>query len=500
MKYLYTTLIISFLLVSASISDDTSSLSIGIEEYRQKVSEANHAIASSRIDLEISRIRSRGEWSVFEPALVGDASRGSTQRQNTVEQALSQDTRDFKEDLDRASLGIEGALPLGLRYWVGTSVDRRSNNLTSQWVESPFESEYMGFAGVRLVKPLLRDAGNSSTFAGIRLAEAEVGVQQQAYRRAMMEVVSRAELAYWNLALSQYVLDVRREAVGLAEQLLEDNRKRVEAGQMSEIELLEAKSGLALRRTQERDAQQTLIAAQNMVRTFIAEASPFRATRQLETTDSPDLKELQIEFETAISEALEMHPDYLAQFEVIRQEDIRLAYNRSQRWPQLDLVGSYGMNGLGDSISDSYSKIGHRDHPAWSVGVELRFPLGLGVRERAEYEAAQNRKRQALIDLKSAETQIANALNTAFHRVESTIEMVSNYETVVGFNEALLASETEMLEAGKSDSRRFFQVLEDLGEARINHYRSLVEHRKSWLDWEVAKGGLLWSRNMDEAY
>ncbi len=468
-----------------------------LADYRVRVEAANQSLAARRLDEQISRLQARGERAVLEPALVGGVSRNRTERQNSVEQSLSQNAPIFTEDGESFSAGLEGRLPVGTKYWIGASVDNRSNNLTNAWVRTPFTDEYLGFAGIRVSQPLLKDAGMGAILARIRLADAEARVKHQELRKQTMALVSRAELAYWNLALAQHLLELRQASVRIAEQVLNDNRERVRAGKMAENEVLEAEVGLARRQTQASDAAQTVVAMRNLVRSFISATPDDAAVANIEAADEPALAPLDTDYVLAMRRALRRHPDYIALQEVVRQEGVRVAYSRSQRWPQVDLVASYGLNGIGASASDAFDQIGRNDYETWSVGIEVRLPLGGGVREQTELAAAKARQRQALLELHTAEVEIGNALDTALRRVNATREQAAHLQRMVEFNSKLLESELSRLDAGKSDSRRVLQIEQDLVEARIAAYQALVEHRRAWLDWEVAQGILLDQRQME---
>lgn len=90
-----------------------------------------------------------------------------------------------------------------------------------------------------------------------------------------------------------------------------------------------------------------------------------------------------------MARAIEANPDYLSRRKQIESSRIRLAYAQNQRWPQLDLKASYGLNGIGDSPSSSFDQITHSEFPAWSLGVELRIPLAGGIKSRAELAGAK---------------------------------------------------------------------------------------------------------------
>ena len=53
-----------------------------------------------------------------------------------------------------------------------------------------------------------------------------------------------------------------------------------------------------------------------------------------------------------------------------------MQFNRNQLWPEIDLQGSYGLNGLGDNfigLCDNYT--GGNTRPG-AVGVVVSLPLG----------------------------------------------------------------------------------------------------------------------------
>ncbi len=488
------------LMAADTIEQEPRVIPLTMERFLSSVAETNYGLAARRLDVEISRIQAQGERGVLEPSLVGTAGIRKTERQNTIEESISQNASQFIEDADNFSGGVEGTLPWGTQYWVGTSLDKRRNNLTTAAIPTPFTAEYITFSGVRIIQPLLKGAGMRSVMARARVANIEVRIKHEELRKQTMELVSQAELAYWNLTLFQHLRDLREDSVRIAEKVLEDNRERVKAGKMAETEILEAEVGLALRQSQLAEARQSVVAAGNLVRAFMSEAPDWEDTVHMEATDFPQIRVLEVDFASSMAEAVRLHPDYVAWNQIIDQEDVRVAYMESQRWPQVDLVASYGLNGLGDSMSSSYSMIGRTQYEAWAVGIEVRIPLGGGIRERADLMTAKKRKLQALLELKTAQVDIGNALSTALNRVKSTQEQARYYQRMVGFNERLLESEINMLDAGKSDSRRVLQVEQELVDAKISYHQSLVAHNWAWLDWEVAEGSLLVRRDIEPTY
>ena len=466
--------------------------------------EQNLSVQVQQLDWDIAKWGLVREWSVFEPALTASAQREENNRRNTVEESLSQLNPTFEEKNDRFDVGMEGLFFSGARYRVGYNLNDLANNLTNQTFQagtnetsqSEFESEYRSFAGGNITQPLLKNAGLKATMAAIRLAAAGSDIALENFRKQLMEIVAGAEAAYWDLAVAQAVYHSRRESTEIAREILEDNEKRVEAGKMSKLEVFQAKAGLATRLIREEEARNNLIEAMDHLRTFLSETSGEEDV-WIVATDQPVIRDVDPDFSESMSRATDWHPDYLRNLKEVEQEGIRLAYAKNQRWPQLDLVGSYGYNGLGDSVGDSWDEVNEGNFESWAVGVEMRVSLGGGRESRSQLQIAHRRKRKAVLGLKATEVTIANTLHAAINRVRSFGKSIENYEVMELFIQRLLDVELSRLDAGKSDSRKVLEVEEDLFEAKTDRITSAIDYQKALVTWDLAQGALLRSWDLD---
>jgi outer membrane protein TolC len=213
--------------------------------------------------------------------------------------------------------------------------------------------------------------------------------------------------------------------------------------------------------------------------------------------DDPQADEVPLTFFEGWQSAFEWNPDYLIQKKKLIQEQIRLVYARNQRLPQLDLKASYGLNGLGPSTGESWDDLERASYPSWSVGAEMRVPLGGGTKSRNELAIAKLRKQQALVSMKDLEVQIANALDTSLQKARSAQDDVHNYQTVVAFNENLLQTRLEQLKAGKVESRKVLEVEAELLEARISLAEAKVRFKRALMELDLVQGSLLSSLHVE---
>jgi outer membrane protein len=198
--------------------------------------------------------------------------------------------------------------------------------------------------------------------------------------------------------------------------------------------------------------------------------------------------------DTGLANAFKLHPLYLAQFEKNKQDNIRLAYAKNQRWPQLDLKASYGLNGLGTDFNSSWTPMRQADYPSWYGGLEMRIPLGGGAKARSQQRVAQLRVEQGLLELKAIEVELTSAVTSLARKVAAAQQKAESFQKVVAVNQRLLDTEIVRLDSGKSDSRKILQAEQDLSDARVNELEARLDWQRALVEWLVQTGTFLGKR------
>lgn len=465
----------------------------------------NEASQIKMIEWLVARQRQRGEKGAFEPEFVGSVERSENKRANTVEQARSQSLFGtgtvFDQKNNLYSAGIESLQPLGTRLRLGFTLSDFNNNLNQALFPN---GEYSSVMSLSLTQPLLKNSGRTVNTAAIRLAAIASDAAFQDYRRQLMQTVGGTESAYWELHLTQEQLRLTQESSKLAETILADNKARLAAGKATELEVLEAQAGVVLRQTRQMEAEQKVLEAAARLAAFMGEQiadtttnAPARATVPFRTLDKPRTETVTMNFGDCMSRAMDANPDYLSRRRQIEASNIRLAYAKRQRWPQLDLKASYGLNGVGASPSGSLDQLTHSDFPFWTVGLELRLPLAGGTRSKADLEAAKLATRQALLSLQEAETQLGNAIEISLRKAQTTSISVTNLQSLAEYTKAVLAAQLDRLNAGKTDLRTVFETEAKLFEVRVAVEESLVQAERARLELGIVQGVVLVERELD---
>ena len=477
-------------------------ISLGVQEFIKLVNEKNERITLQRLEWDVSKDAIKGERSIFEPFFVGSAAHEQNRQRNTVEELIARsspilgpdDPTIFQERNNDYNAAIEGMLHPGTRLRLGYDLRDISNNLSEP--VAPGLSQYRTFMGITLEQPILKNAGIKTNTSNIRIAEKDADISFQSYRQELMEEVFQAASAYWDLYLAQEKYKVRQNSVRLAEELLKNNQEWVKVGRMAETEALEAEAGLALRKSLSRAAEQGVVSAMNRVRTFFSSSAaedkvPVRAA------DVPSMEKVVAVFESSLKRAFKLRPEYISTLEKIEREGIRIAFAKNQRWPQLDLKGSYGLNGLKSSADESFHDATSGDFPSYTIGLELKIPIGGGWKSQSDLRIAEKRKEQVLHELKAIEVALANGTETAVKNIYSSKDQAQYHEKGVVLRQRLLDVEVARFEAGRSDSRRLLEREGDLLLSKEAVLESLVNVKKAGLELERQEGSILLSHGIE---
>ena len=472
-----------------------------LEELRKLVLGQNEQIQARLYESEASERVARGERGIFEPALVVGADYQDTLRPNNRQQTaqlgfFARPT--FAERNTLYNAGLEFLLGTGAKVRTGYALRELNNNIGAPETNSLrlMGRQYETFVGLSATQPLLKGGGIDATTAKIRLAALASSVALQEYRRQVFLALASAEASYWDLRLAQEQAGITADSVATAAKVLADNEARLDVGKGSALDVVQAQAAVASRKARLAQARQTAFDYASRLSSLYSQftgADPALPR----AVDSPEMTEPAPDPMASYQMAFEKNPDYLIRRQQVDQEKLRVSYLRNQRLPQLDLKGSFGLNGLSQTPDGSLSDMARQDHPAWSLGVELRVPLGGGIKEKNDLEAGRLGKSRALTSLKEAEVQMLNSIDGARRKIALHRSSLTNARSVVDFHEKLLKAQLDRLAVGAIDSRAVLETEEKLLEARIAIIESMVMERKSWVELEVVRGSFLQARSAE---
>lgn len=469
-----------------------ASQALSLDDFLQRVWAANELLQVRAIEAAITDEQLEAERAIFDPVFVGQFDAVDRRRPNTTEQAANLGFSPLFNERNRTyQAAVEKLAPLGGRLRMGYTVSELNNNLNAR---SFAHGEFISTVGLTLVQPLLKGAGKTVTMAGIRAAAINSDIGFQDYRRGMMEVLGRAEIAYWDLYEAQEQHRIALESLRLANALLTDSRKRLEVGKGTPLSAMQAEAGVALREATRLEASRRLTTARSRVIAFQGGAG---GTNAIVAADAPAYVGGELVFRDLWAHAYQSSPDFVALRKRAELDGLRVVVAKSVRLPQLDLTAGYGFSGIGSSPGAAVERANSQDFPDWSIGLQFRVPIGGDDKARHEHKAAELRRKATALGIENFGRELESSIRAAVHSVTTFRENGALYQKVVGFNEKLLDSQIKRSEAGQADSRDVLEAEEDLFEVRITGIGNQVRYRRALLELEMLSGVLLSKRGLD---
>ena len=316
---------------------------ITLQQAIEMALKSNKDIQSSRIDREESDYTLLGARGVYDPVA---GATGSFQKQvNPVASSLGGSTTGAV--LNRNWLAdptLTGNTP-----WYGGSyrVDFSNQRTYTNNSFATLNPQYPSSLTFQYTQPLWRGLRYDGNRRSIDVAKKNQSLTNEQFRQRVMQVVQLTEQAYWELVYSYNNLQVQLEAVDIARQQDESNRRQQQQGLLAPIDVVAAQTQLANFGLNAYSGQASLTRAENNLKTLIlAERSSALWASALVPVTPTDAAPPVTPLADAVTDALANRAE-TATVKIsadINQADQKL--NRELIKPQVDLVASYSRAGL----------------------------------------------------------------------------------------------------------------------------------------------------------
>lgn len=451
----------------------------------------NKTIRSKGYERDITATGIERAGAGFQPALSATATSGELRQQNTAEEDLFRSNLGvYQRRGQDYSVGVSKVFSTGTKVEGKVTLSRFMTNLIEQ--QRPGQGDnYRTFYGLTLVQPLARDAGQKVNNARIRVAEMDLEAADHAVNDTKARVVAEAISTYYDLSLAERRLESAESKVNMAERIKKLVSKLYDEGRLPQSEVWEVESSLSRFESGRSEARQAAREQLNRLRTLLLAVSN-EVPDTLKTRESlPEVIPTAPDFNTSVRTALENREDFRMRKIMVDREDVQIAYTRNQGWPRVDMVASYGLNGLDLSTGRAFDINQNKDYATWNVGLQVSMPLFENMQAKADTQVANLRKEDAILSLKALEVAIANDIDTSLGMLGSATERWAMWQDVATREDRQIALERQRFLSGRSDTREI--ILRE--ERGINAHLAVIEQQIAWIKantlLQAAQGTLL---------
>jgi outer membrane protein TolC len=389
--------------------------------------------------------------------------------------------------------------------WGGGSflVTWNNRKLDSSSSFNTFNPQYSSTLTAVYTQPLLRNFMTDVNRTDLLLALIERDVADIQLRATITNTVAGVRNAYWDLVYALQAVDVARESLQLAEKLVEDNRVRVEVGTMAEIDVVQAEAEAATRRQTLAQSEATWRTSELALKRLIVGSTEDPLWRaRLDPTDRPSFSASPVDVDSAVRRALGQRTDLVQSRKNLEISDTNLRFLRNQSLPGLDLLASYGLQGIGGTsfiragglgspivqtipggYADALRRVSNREFPTWNIALNVNYPIGTSAAD-ADYARARVTRNQSLAEIRALELQVATEVTNAALQLESNVKSLEAATAARQLAERRLEAEQSKFEVGISTNFFVVQAQRDLSDAQNAELRALADYRKSVVEFE----------------
>jgi len=433
--------------------------------------------------------------SAYEPAFLASGKDTFTANPDTI--IYGGQTPAQNVDNQLYQFGIGGAnggnalTPWGLQYSLSSSLDKSAYQTfyTNGNPYAPYTLDTTS-ASLNLIQPLLKTFWIDTTRASILVAKKTIQYDECGFYLAVMTNISATEQAYYELNFAFENVRVQEDAVRLAEQLVAENRRKVQAGTLTDLDVAQSLSQLASGQAALLAAQQLVIQDENNLKALITDKYRDLYNVQLVPSEKllavPEMFDLEASWQTAMAK----RPDLLQAKIAVERLDVNRSLQKNQLYPELDLTGSYGRAGLAGTIGGSYSQIPGNYYPSYSYGVSLSVPLG-NQAARNNYKAAQASVAQAQAIYQAQEQGILIQIQNTIEKAKSDFSQTKATHDALYYADQALQAEEKKLQVGTSTSFIVLQLQSNLTAARSAEIRALANYNEDLAQLAQFEGTIL---------
>lgn len=321
---------------------------LGLREALSMALANNKDIEVARENVRIAEFDLHGAHGVYDPRL--NFSSFYERIENPIASFLSggQNGSTIQSDYV-GSVRLEGQTPaLGGNYRLDFSSTRLTTN--NQFVA--LNPQYPTSMSFTYSQPLWRGLKIDNNRRQIAIARKNLSLTDAQFRQRAIDTITNVQRAYWDLVFALRSLQVQRDAVTVAQTQLTHNKRLVQEGQLAPIDIVAAEAQISTYEQGVFSALEEVSRSENSLKNLIAEnkSSPIWI-ESIVPSDPVDLQVPTISLPDALQTAMANRPE-LQQATVVKEiNEIDQRFYKNQTKPAVDLVGTYGINGLAGAIS-----------------------------------------------------------------------------------------------------------------------------------------------------
>ncbi|MCU1307139.1 MAG: hypothetical protein JWN45_1834 [Acidobacteriaceae bacterium] len=474
-------------------------LTLGVQHVVQLMLLNNTEIRINKLQYEQSLFAVQKAYGPFDPVLTASSRPQRATTPTTSSLAGCAPCSDLEQP---ASSAYTQKFLTGTNLGISFNTNRSSSNNSF----ATFNPSFSSGTTFTLAQPLLRGRGLAINRAPILVAQRNVKQSKANFETQLNEAILNVINQYWALVQAQQNLVVVRESLRLGEESYKRDKRALELGALSPLEIYRSEGTVAQRRLQVIQAEYAIKPLEDQLRRTIgADLDTRISALDVVLTENPEpVGELPVvDIPTALEMAMSKRPELQAVRWQLANDDTNVEVATNNLKPDLNLTGFYASNGRGgnqiDAISgalipggfsDSLDQLGSFNFPSYGVSLELRLPLRNRA-AKADLSTALTSKKSNLYQFRLKQQVINQDVRNAVHQLEESKLAIAAAGISRDLAKKTLAAEQRKYELG---AQTIFFVLDAQNvfeQSEQSYLQSLIAYQLATAAFDRATGNLL---------
>lgn len=477
-------------------------VSLTLEDAVKRALENNLDIAVQRIGQQVFDVNMASIRSVYSPTVSSLISNQNSKNASTSTISGGQTGATINNSTFVFNGGLVQDVPWGGGSFSAALDNRRTetSNLTAT-----INPSYNPTWSAQYIQPLLRDFRIDATRQQLLVTRINQDISDIQLQQITMNTIANVRNAYWDYVFAVQSVDVARQSLLLADELLRNNQTKVEIGTMAPIDVVQAQSQAAQQRQALVTAEGTRRTAEIALKRLIVSGTADAVwTATIEPVDRPDFRPEPIDLSAATQRALSMRTDVLQARKNLEANDVTLRLLDNQRLPQVDLQTRYATSGIGgtrlitqgDGVDrgtiigvdpggylDALNTLFRNRLPTWSLALNISYSLGSSAAD-ASIARARIQQNQIEVQLRQLDLQVTSDVSNSAILVQNAAERVQASQASRDLAQQQLDAENSKFGVGMSTNYQVVLAQRDLATAQNNELQAVLAYRKAVVDFE----------------
>jgi len=261
---------------------------------------------------------------------------------------VSQAAPAYIQHIGNVNVQYNQYFPTGTQLQVGMTNNRTSSNFGFFNLYNPFLQSALN---VTITQPLLRGFGNLANTRLIIEAKRTIKVGISQLEQQVMATTAQVSNDYWELVYARENVKVEQTALGVSQQLYDENSRRLQIGTLSSLDVLTAQSQLASDKQALVQAQSVQLQDETTLLNDITRNpldSPLLSAEIIPTTliSTPNTGE-NVSIADAVREAWQKRPELRQVSLNLENAATDVKVTKNELLPSVNVFGEYVSSGLG---------------------------------------------------------------------------------------------------------------------------------------------------------